>query len=112
MARITLYGLRNCDRSRAVSKALRAAGHEVALADVAAGLESAFIDRLLAQFGDAVLNRRSTTWRRLSAEERAMPAAALLATHPKLMRRPVLALDDGRLLPGWQEEAVAPLLAG
>ncbi len=112
MAAITLYGLKNCDRSRAVRKALQEAGHEVVLVDIASGCDPAFIDRLLARFGDTVLNRRSTTWRQLSAAERARPAAALLAAHPKLMRRPVLALADGRLVAGWDREALAPLLRG
>lgn len=110
---VTVFGLKNCDRTRAAARALEAAGHQVTLRDVGTeGLEPEMIERLLESFGDAIINRRSTTWRALGESERAAAPAGLLAAHPKLMRRPVLALEDGRLLPGWEQTCLEELVRG
>jgi len=61
---------------------------------------------LLAEFGDALVNRKSTTWRGLSEMSRAFEADALLAAHPALMKRPVIA-RGGRLTLGWEEDVRA-----
>ena len=96
-----IYGLKACDTCRAAVKALTAAGHEVALVDIrATPLDPADRARFLAAFGDALVNRRSTTWRGLSEAERAGAPEALLAAHPALMKRPVI--DTGTALYlGW-----------
>lgn len=77
------------------------AGHSPAYVDVRAdGVERADLERFFAEFGEALVNRRSTTWRGLSEAERAGPPVELLSAHPTLMKRPVIEAD-GVLTLGW-----------
>lgn len=68
------------------------------------------LQRFRAAFGDALVNRRSTTWRGLSEDERAGDPLELLAAHPTLMKRPVIEADDGTLYLGWDKAVQAALL--
>lgn len=82
-----VYGLKTCDACRKVLKSNESAR----LRDVRAEpLTPTEIDRFLAVLGDALVNRRSATWRQLDAAERAAPPAVLLARYPALMKRPVI----------------------
>lgn len=95
-------GLKTCDTCRKALKELRAAGFEPQVRDVRAdGLPADVIDRVLARFGDAAINRASTTWRGLSEDERARPAAELLAAHPTLLKRPVIFGETDTI--GWKD---------
>ena len=96
-----LYGIPSCDTCRKARKALETAGRDVTFRDIrqdplGPGERAAFLDA----FGEALLNRRSTTWRGLSETDRAQPAADLLEAHPTLMKRPVLQ-DGDRMTLGW-----------
>ena len=66
----------------------------------------------LAQFGDALVNTRSTTWRELDEAERARAPEALLADHPTLMKRPLIIDDTGAMHLGWTEQTRAALGVG
>ncbi|MBC58635.1 MAG: arsenate reductase [Confluentimicrobium sp.] len=106
-----VYGLKNCDTCRKAMKSLAAAGHEVTFVDVRAdGLPEAEVQRFLTEFGDDLLNRRSTTWRGLSEEERAGDPLTLLRAHPALMKRPVID-HGGQLWLGWGKDVQAALLS-
>lgn len=113
----TLYGLKNCDSCRKAMKWLSAQDIEVALHDVRDdGLSEAMLDTWLAEFGvEALVNRRSTTWRQLDASERdaldAVRARSLLLKHPTLVKRPVLHIN-GQWVLGFTEARYATLLAG
>jgi arsenate reductase len=105
-----VYGLKNCDTCRKAMKALAAAGHAPKLVDLRAdGLPEADLDRFLAAFGDALLNRKSTTWRGLDEAERAEAPRVLLARHPALMKRPVIEAG-GQLHLGWTPAVETALL--
>jgi arsenate reductase-like glutaredoxin family protein len=107
---VRIYGLKACDTCRAAVKALAAEGYEVELVDVrATPLEPGLRARFLAEFGDALVNRRSTTWRGLSEGERAGAPEALLAAHPALMKRPVIERGDALYL-GWDAGVRAALM--
>ena len=74
------------------------------------------IERWLATAGDAVLiNRRSTTWRSLSVDERegldAAGNAKLLLENPTLIKRPLVEQDE-TLLVGYDEERWQTLING
>ncbi len=104
---ITLYGLSNCDSCRAAKKALEAAGKEVAFRDVRGDpLDQATLARFHVSFGESLVNRRSTTWRGLSEDERAGDPIALLLAHPTLMKRPVIEAGEALTL-GWDAAARA-----
>ncbi|MGV6811609.1 MAG: arsenate reductase family protein [Brevirhabdus sp.] len=107
-----LYGLKTCDTCRKAAKALEAAGKDVDIVDIRQDpLDGRTRARFLAAFGDALVNRRSTTWRGLSQSERDADAEALLAMHPTLMKRPVI--EDGQVLTlGWDKAAQAAHLGG
>lgn len=65
----------------------------------------------LKAFPDSLINKRSTTWRKLSEHERAGDPIALLQAHPALMKRPLIKAGD-RLYLGWTPENEAALTAG
>lgn len=103
-----LFGLKNCDTCRKALKALQSAE----LVDVRAdGVPDAVMAQAFEQFGDALVNNRSTTWRQLSEEERNTAPLALLAQHPTLMKRPLIEAD-GTLYLGWGKDVQAALGVG
>lgn len=105
-----IYGLKNCDSCRAALRDLVAAGHAASLVDLReAGLPDALRDRALAQFGAGLINRRSTTWRGLDAAAQNAAPVALLATHPSVMKRPLIEAG-GQLYLGWDAGTKAALL--
>lgn len=97
-----VYGVKACDTCR---KAVKALGAE--LVDIrATPLDADQIAAFHATFGEALLNKRSTTWRGLSEAERAMDPVALIAAHPTVMKRPVIE-KDGKLTLGWTKDVQA-----
>ncbi len=94
---LTVYGLKTCDACRKARKALGDREHR--FHDLRAdGLDPALLDRWIEALGwEALLNRRSTTWRGLNEADRAAPdadrARGLMLAHPALVKRPVI--DDG-----------------
>ncbi|MCK0096308.1 arsenate reductase [Yoonia sp. F2084L] len=104
------FGLKSCDTCRKALKSLALAGHVPAVIDVRAdGVTEADRATIVAQFGDAAINRASTTWRGLSDAEKAADPASLLATHPTLMKRPVIEAD-GQWTVGWKADVQAKYL--
>jgi arsenate reductase-like glutaredoxin family protein len=96
-----VFGLKSCDTCRKALKALRGAGHDPQVIDVRAdGIAAADLQAIVDCFGDAAVNTRSTTWRALSEEDRQRPVAELLAAHPTLLKRPVIAAG-GQWHQGW-----------
>jgi arsenate reductase len=101
-----LYGLKNCDTCRKALKQLP----DARLVDVRGeGVPTEVLTEALAQFGDKLVNTRSTTWRGLSEEERAGAPLNLLQQHPALMKRPLIQTVDGLFL-GWDKATQAALL--
>ncbi len=100
-----VYGIKTCDTCRKAVKALDAPLRDIRAEPLSADERTAFF----AEFGEALLNTRSTTWRGLSEAERARDPDALLADHPTLMKRPVIAVE-GKLYLGWGAETKAALL--
>lgn len=103
-----VYGLKTCDTCRKALKLLP----EATFVDVRAqGVPADVMETAFAQFGADLVNTRSTTWRGLDDTDRARPALALLADHPTLMKRPLIAAD-GALYLGWTPATRAALGAG
>ena len=97
-----VWYLKGCDTCRNALRALegRVSDMRELRADgVPEELLAEWLDRLGA---DALVNRRSTTWRNLGAEERDEDALTLLRRHPTLLRRPVIE-SDGAVHLGWSE---------
>ncbi len=100
------FGLKSCDTCRKALKSLRAAGIDPQVIDVRAdGLTADDITAIVNAFGDAIINKASTTWRGLSEDEKAMAAPDLLRAHPTLMKRPVIEHDGWTM--GWKADVQA-----
>ncbi|MEL7028594.1 MAG: ArsC/Spx/MgsR family protein, partial [Pseudomonadota bacterium] len=90
--------------SRKAKKWLEGEGVEVRLRDVRQEpLSEAEAKAWLADFGaERLVNRRGTTWRGLSDEDKAAAegegAAKLLSAHPATMKRPLFEAGDRRIL--------------
>jgi Spx/MgsR family transcriptional regulator len=106
-----VYGIPNCDtvkRARAwlTARNVAAGFHDFGKAGVPTDRLAAWIT----EFGwERVLNRRGTSWRRLSDDERAAvidadTAVAAILLRPSLIKRPVVEWDDGRLSIGFDTD--------
>lgn len=99
-----IFVLKTCDTCRRALKELRAAGHDPQVIDVRAdGVPADDLDRIVATFGDAAVNKSSATWRGLDDDARARPVRDLLADHPTLIKRPVV--DGAVMTIGWKDDA-------
>lgn len=103
---VTLYGLKNCDTCKKALKALDAAGRDTAFVDIRAeaDLKTLVPAWLKAVGAEKLTNRRSTTWRTLSEEDKTAAlsgdAVKVLQANPTLIKRPVI--DTGAdILVGW-----------
>ena len=105
-----LYGLKNCDSCKKALKALQSAGQSVEFIDLrAVPVTAEQLQKWLDEHGDAVLvNRKSTTWRRLDDQARQQPVLALLGASPTLIKRPVIESGDNSFV-GWTAEVQTAL---
>ena len=113
---IEIYGLKNCDTCRKAVKLAQAGSQPFRFHDLRVdGLSPERLAAWLERLGwEALLNRRSTTWRALPETEKAGldagAAARLLARRPVLIKRPVVEAGD-RLLVGFGPAEKAALQA-
>jgi Spx/MgsR family transcriptional regulator len=97
---IDLYGIRNCDTCKKARAWLDARGVSYRFHDFREdGLERSTLEDIERAVGwEYLLNRRSTTWRELSDEDRAHltrdKALQLMLRFPTLIKRPVLMVGD------------------
>lgn len=99
---ITLYGIKNCDTVKKARTWLEAHGIDYGFHDFREdGIDRQMAARWLDQLGwETLVNRRSTTWKSLSPDQReqmdAEAALAAILEHPTLIKRPLL--DTGQEL--------------
>lgn len=106
------FGLKTCDTCRKVLKSLAAVGVTPDVIDVRKdGVSPIDLAKIVDAFGDAAINRSSTTWRGLSETEKLDDPLSLLAVHPTLMKRPVIEAD-GEWTLGWKADVQAKYLGG
>lgn len=104
-----IYLLETCDTCRKALAALRKSGRDPEIVDIRKdGIPREKIARFHHAFGDALVNRRSKTWRDLDAASRAADPVDLIAAHPTVMKRPVIE-NGGELHLGWSEEIAVAL---
>ena len=105
---IHIYGIPNCDTVKKARKWLEKNGVDYAFHDYKKeGASAAKLANWIDAKGvDTVLNRRGTTWRKLSDEDKADVDAAkavrLLEANPSMIKRPVVEYAGG-LLVGFNE---------
>ena len=95
---LTVYGIKQCDTCRKALKWLTAQGIEHRFHDFRVdGLSRDVLqDWLESSFADKLVNRRSTTWRQLTDDQRMSQGEDLLnllLEHPTLIKRPVFVTD-------------------
>lgn len=105
---IHLYGIPNCDTVKKARNWLEAQGLDYVFHDFKKeGVDPAKLNAWIADMGvDTVLNRRGTTFRKLSDAEKdgidAAKAVILLEQHPSMIKRPVVEHAGGILI-GFKE---------
>jgi len=104
----TLIGIKNCDSVKKAKKWLEQNGIEYAFHDLREqGVDKAALATWVEELGwEALLNKRSTTWKQLAAEERTAidrdKAIALFLAYPTLIKRPLLISAKGMMV-GFKE---------
>ena len=105
---LTLYGIKNCDTVKKSCRWLEEHGIEYQFHDFRQdGLDKKQLTGWLEQLGwEAIVNKRSTTWRNLSDKEKEITtnsqAIKLLLANPTLIKRPVVEKNK-TLLVGFKE---------
>jgi len=113
---ITFYGIANCDTVKKARVFLAEQGHEVSFYDFRKqGLERAQIESWLSQQPmDVLLNKRGTSWRKLSDADKdnadTNDLVALMVANPTLIKRPVIE-RDGVVSVGFSKDVQASFSA-
>ena len=117
MTAVIVYGLKNCESCRAARRYLEERAFRYDFRDVRSdGFSDAELDSWIAAMGwEALLNRKSRTWRDLPEADRAgldaAKARTLLEEHPALIKRPVIDATRGTITVGWTPEVRKALQA-
>ncbi len=100
----TLFGIKNCDTVKKARKWLEAQGQEYTFHDFREqGLDKATLAIWLEKVGkDTLINKRSTTWKQLSDQQKSefdgetlnSAAQDLVIENPTLIKRPVMESQD------------------
>lgn len=115
MSKIDLYGIPNCDTVKKARVWLDAQGLAYTFHDYKKeGADPARLAAWIEAAGvDAVLNRRGTTFRKLTPAEQAnidpAKAVTLLEQHPSMIKRPIVE-HAGGVLVGFKEDEWRVLL--
>lgn len=105
-----IYGLSTCAICQKARKALETAGKDVSFRDVRADpLSEAELADLIAEFGDRLVDRKSTDYRALNDWLKNSESDAQISAQPKVMARPVIRDQDLFYL-GWDETVQKALL--
>lgn len=114
---VRIYGIKNCNTMKKAFVWLDEAGvtydfHDYKKTDI----EADTLARWCAAVGhDVLINRRGTTWRKLSSEQQTInsdaEAIALMQAHTSMIRRPIIEADE-ELLIGFDADAYIAKLGG
>ena len=97
---LDVYTLKSCDTCRKAIKWLASESIEANIIDIRVdGISSDVIEAAITGLGwEKILNRRSTSWRNLSDDQKqdmdAIKAAGLMAENATLMKRPLFVEGD------------------
>ena len=96
-----IYGIKTCDSCRKAIKALEDAQFIDLRKD---GIAPDVLARAFAEFGDAIVNKKSATWRGFDEATRALDPLELVTLNPTVMKRPLIVDDQGMLALGWGKD--------
>ncbi|BDX06291.1 ArsC family reductase [Planctobacterium marinum] len=101
---LTIFGIKNCDTIKKTKKYFEQKSVDFEFHDYRAdGLDKDWLDTVLNKLDwEQVLNKRGTTWRQLSDEQKAAVSrdnvAELLLQHPAMIKRPIIEVDGEYIL--------------
>ncbi|MDP2573971.1 ArsC family reductase [Vibrio penaeicida] len=96
----TMYGIPNCDTIKKAKKWLEAESIAYDFHDYRKqGIDKSMVEIFCEQLGwEQVLNKRGTTFRQLSQEQKdslnEQTAVELLVEHPAMIKRPILVVEN------------------
>lgn len=113
-----IYGIKNCNSMKKAFDALQAKAIDYEFHDYKKqGIDAATLEVWLNEMGaDKVLNKKGTTWRKLTADEQAHALSnehnliETLIAQPSLIKRPVLQTPKGFVI-GFDEATYQDLSA-
>lgn len=115
---IKIYGIKNCNTVKKALAWLEEQGVEYEFTDYKKNVPTV---EHLRKWADAfsldmLINRRGTTWRRLSDDDKAranspVDALSLMTENMSMVKRPVIELDGEPKLIGFDEDAYAEAFA-
>lgn len=97
MPLVTIYGIKACDTMKKSFAALTVAGKDYVFHDYKkSGVSREILQRWIAELGiDSIINKRGTTWRKLTTEQQARcadpeQAIALMIEYTSMIKRPII----------------------
>lgn len=112
---LTLFGIANCDTIKKTKKLLDSLNAQYRFHDYKKlGIDAALGQKMLSAIElDTLINKRGTTWRKLSSEQQKAlctdSALAVISDNTSLVRRPILH-NGNHWLVGYDEAAIATFL--
>lgn len=106
---VTLYGIKNCDTVKKARKWLDANSVPYTFHDFRVdGIDKTLVNNFLKKIDiEVLINKRGTTWRKLSDEEKDIKtktqAVELMVENPTIIKRPVLEINK-KVTVGFNEE--------
>ena len=108
MKKMKIYGIKNCDTCRKALSRLSDKGFIIEFVDIRVSpLNLTQIKYFLKVFGPQLINKRSTTWRKLTDVEKLLPIEKLIELSPTVMKRPII--EHNTLCIGWNEKVETAL---
>ncbi len=104
-----LYGIKNCDTVKKAIKQLDSDNVAYEFVDLkTTKLSVELLTDWLTQCPDKLVNKRSTTYRQikeewLSVEDNLSAQITLIQANPTLIKRPVIVLDNGEIIVGFDK---------
>ena len=94
-----IYGLKNCDACKALLKV----EPDFELIDVSiTPVPENILEKAIENFGEKLINKKSTTWRKLDTKTKKKQPQEIMRLHPKVMKRPLVELKSGDLSLGFK----------
>ena len=94
-----IYGLKNCDRCKAFLKE----HPDFKFIDISiTPVPENTLKEAIENFGEKLINKKSTTWRKLDTKTKKKQPQEIMRLHPKVMKRPLVRFKSGELSLGFQ----------
>lgn len=113
---LEIYGIKNCDTMKKALSYLQDNHFDFIFHDYKKiTLSDELLEEWYSKVGDDLLNKRGTTWRKLSDEDKEKAVASkahlltLLKEHTSMIKRPLL-INNNEILLGFSEESYATFL--